>query len=123
MLLSSNPNDIPNVIPIHVPIAQLSMAVPKVIIHITVMAIANILFLFTALLLLHIIHDHNLSPKSKTDPNHTDLDLFYTDMKELDAPAKGFYKIKDSAHSPLWENAGDSMEIIKNIREMTEKGR
>ena len=41
----------------------------------------------------------------------------------LDAPAKGFYKIKDSAHSPLWENAGDSMEIMKNIREMTENGR
>ena len=41
----------------------------------------------------------------------------------LDAPAKGFYKIKNSAHSPLWENAEDSMEIMKNIREMTENGR
>ena len=41
---------------------------------------------------------------------------------ELDAPDKAFYKIKDSAHSPLWENANDSMEVMKTIREMTENG-
>jgi pimeloyl-ACP methyl ester carboxylesterase len=41
---------------------------------------------------------------------------------ELDAPDKAFYKIKDSAHSPLWENAHDSMEVMKTIREMTENG-
>ena len=40
----------------------------------------------------------------------------------LDAPDKAFYKISDSAHSPLWENAKDSMEIMKQIREMTENG-
>ncbi len=40
----------------------------------------------------------------------------------LDAPCKAFYMIKDSAHSPLWENAKDSMEIMKQIREMTENG-
>lgn len=40
----------------------------------------------------------------------------------LDAPAKGFFRIKDSAHSPLWENAKDSMDIMKQIREMTENG-
>ena len=41
---------------------------------------------------------------------------------ELDAPGKAFYKIKDSAHSPLWENAYDSMEVMKKIREMTDNG-
>jgi pimeloyl-ACP methyl ester carboxylesterase len=40
----------------------------------------------------------------------------------LDAPDKAFYRIKDSAHSPLWENAGDSIDIMKQIREMTENG-
>ncbi len=40
----------------------------------------------------------------------------------LEAPAKGFFRIKDSAHSPLWENAKDSMDIMKQIREMTENG-
>ena len=40
----------------------------------------------------------------------------------LDAPDKAFYKITDSAHSPLWENAKDSMEIMKQIRETTENG-
>lgn len=39
--------------------------------------------------------------------------------KVLDAPDKAFYKIKRSAHSPLWENAKDSMEVMKKIREMT----
>ena len=41
---------------------------------------------------------------------------------ELNAPDKAFFKIKDSAHSPLWENAHDSMEVMKKIREMTENG-
>ncbi len=41
----------------------------------------------------------------------------------LDAPGKAFYKIKDSAHSPLWENAAESMDVMKKIREMTENGR
>ena len=35
---------------------------------------------------------------------------------------KAFYKIKDSAHSPLWENANDSMEVMKKIRERAENG-
>ena len=43
--------------------------------------------------------------------------------EKLDAPDKGFYKIKNSAHSPLWENAKDSMEIMKQIKEKTENGR
>ncbi len=38
----------------------------------------------------------------------------------LDAPCKAFYKIKDSAHSPLWENAKDSMDVMNEIREMAE---
>ncbi len=41
---------------------------------------------------------------------------------KLDAPDKAFYKITDSAHSPLWENAKDSMDIMKQIRERTENG-
>ncbi len=41
----------------------------------------------------------------------------------LDAHDKAFYIIKDSAHSPLWENAEDSMDIMKQIREKTENGR
>ncbi len=41
----------------------------------------------------------------------------------LDAPDKAFYIIKDSAHSPLWENAKDCMDIMKQIRDMTENGR
>ncbi|MCR4908866.1 MAG: alpha/beta hydrolase [Lachnospiraceae bacterium] len=41
---------------------------------------------------------------------------------ELEAPDKEFYIIKDSAHSPLWENAKDSMNIMKQIRERTENG-
>ncbi len=41
---------------------------------------------------------------------------------ELNAPDKAFYKIKDSAHSPLWENAKDSMDIMRKIKEMTENG-
>ncbi len=40
----------------------------------------------------------------------------------LEAPVKAFYKIKDSAHSPLWENAKDTGEVMKEIREMTENG-
>ena len=44
----------------------------------------------------------------------------YCDM--LDAPDKAFYKIPDSAHSPLWENAKDSMDVWKQIKEMSENG-
>ncbi|MCR5267747.1 MAG: alpha/beta hydrolase [Lachnospiraceae bacterium] len=40
----------------------------------------------------------------------------------LSAPDKGFFKIKDSAHSPLWENAKDTMEVMLQIRERTENG-
>ena len=40
----------------------------------------------------------------------------------LDAPDKAFYIINDSAHSPLWENAKDSMDIMRQIMEMTENG-
>ncbi|MCR4929973.1 MAG: alpha/beta hydrolase [Lachnospiraceae bacterium] len=37
----------------------------------------------------------------------------------LTAPDKGFYKIKDAAHSPLWENTEDSFDVFKEIKEKT----
>lgn len=35
----------------------------------------------------------------------------------LEAPDKGFYKISDSAHSPLWENPEETIKVLKEIRE------
>ena len=37
----------------------------------------------------------------------------------IDAPQKGFYKITGAAHSPLWENPGETYEAMKQIKEMT----
>ena len=37
----------------------------------------------------------------------------------IDAPDKGFYKIPDSAHSPLWENPGETCGILRQIKEKT----
>ena len=37
----------------------------------------------------------------------------------LTAPDKGFYKIKDAAHSSLWENTKDSFEVFEEIKEKT----
>lgn len=36
----------------------------------------------------------------------------------LEAPDKGFYRIPDAAHSPLWENPGETCGIMKRIKEM-----
>ena len=35
----------------------------------------------------------------------------------LEAPDKGFYKITNSAHSPLWENPGETINVLIEIRE------
>ena len=35
----------------------------------------------------------------------------------IDAPDKGFYKIADSAHSPLWENPEATCGILRQIKE------
>ena len=40
----------------------------------------------------------------------------------IDAPQKGFYKITGAAHSPLWENPGETHEAMKQIKEMTLNG-
>ena len=40
----------------------------------------------------------------------------------VDAPQKGFYKITGAAHSPLWENPGETYEAMKQIKEMTYNG-
>lgn len=37
----------------------------------------------------------------------------------LNAPDKGFYIIPGAAHSPLWENPGESCEILRQIKENT----
>ena len=37
----------------------------------------------------------------------------------VDAPDKGFFKIPDSAHSPLWENPGVTCGILRQIKEKT----
>ena len=37
----------------------------------------------------------------------------------LSAPDKGFYKISDAAHSPLWENPKQTCDILKQIKEKT----
>lgn len=40
----------------------------------------------------------------------------------IDAPQKGFYKITGAAHSPLWENPGETHEAMKQIKEMILNG-
>lgn len=40
----------------------------------------------------------------------------------IDAPQKGFYKITGAAHSPLWENPGETYEAMRQIKEMTLNG-
>lgn len=42
--------------------------------------------------------------------------------EKLDAPAKGFHKIPDAAHSPLWENPEKTCNILKDIKENTQNG-
>ncbi len=37
----------------------------------------------------------------------------------LTAPQKGFYKIKDAAHSTLWENEEESYIVLEEIKEKT----
>ncbi len=36
--------------------------------------------------------------------------------EKIEAPDKGFYLIKDAAHSPLWENPAETCDILKQIR-------
>ena len=38
---------------------------------------------------------------------------------KLDAPKKGFYKIANSAHSPLWENYTETIDALLKIKEET----
>ena len=38
---------------------------------------------------------------------------------KLEAPKKGFYKITNSAHSPLWENYSETIEALLKIKEET----
>ena len=38
---------------------------------------------------------------------------------KLDAPKKGFYKITNSAHSPLWENYNETIDALLKIKEET----
>jgi pimeloyl-ACP methyl ester carboxylesterase len=40
----------------------------------------------------------------------------------IEAPQKGFYKISDSAHSPLWENPDAVYDAMVEIKEMTLDG-
>lgn len=42
--------------------------------------------------------------------------------EKIKAPSKGFYLIKDSAHSPLWENPEDTCKVLKDIKEKTQNG-
>ena len=39
--------------------------------------------------------------------------------KKLDVPKKGFYKITNSAHSPLWENYSETIDALLKIKEET----
>ena len=43
----------------------------------------------------------------------------YCDM--LSAPEKGFYKISNAAHSPLWENPAETCDIFKRIKELSNR--
>lgn len=42
--------------------------------------------------------------------------------EKINAPDKGFFLIKDSAHSPLWENPGDTCKVLRDIKEKTQNG-
>ncbi len=39
--------------------------------------------------------------------------------ENLKAPDKGFYRIENAAHSPLWENAKETCAVMKQIKEKT----
>ena len=38
----------------------------------------------------------------------------------LSAPEKGFYKISDAAHSPLWENPEETCKVLKEIKKFNQ---
>jgi pimeloyl-ACP methyl ester carboxylesterase len=38
----------------------------------------------------------------------------------LSAPEKGFYKIPDAAHSPLWENPEETCKVLKEIKKLNQ---
>ena len=38
---------------------------------------------------------------------------------KIDSPKKGFYKITNSAHSPLWENYSETLNVLLKIKEET----
>lgn len=40
----------------------------------------------------------------------------------LKAPDKGFYKISNAAHSPLWENPAETCAVLKEIKEKCGEG-
>ena len=42
--------------------------------------------------------------------------------EKISAPTKGFYKITDAAHSPLWENPQETCRILREIKEKTQNG-
>ena len=42
--------------------------------------------------------------------------------EKIDAPSKGFYKIADAAHSPLWENPEKTCAVLREIKEKTQNG-
>ena len=41
---------------------------------------------------------------------------------KIKAPDKRFYLVKNSAHSPLWENPGDTCRVLRDIKEKTQNG-
>lgn len=40
-------------------------------------------------------------------------------LNKIDSPKKKFYKISNSAHSPLWENYNETLSALLNIKEET----
>ncbi|MCR5340607.1 MAG: alpha/beta hydrolase [Saccharofermentans sp.] len=42
--------------------------------------------------------------------------------EKISAPSKGFYKITDAAHSPLWENPQETCRALREIKEKTQNG-
>ena len=42
--------------------------------------------------------------------------------EKISAPAKGFYKIPNAAHSSLWENPEETCRILRDIKEKTQNG-
>ena len=45
------------------------------------------------------------------------VDLVEDYYNIISAPKKGFYKIKNAAHSPLWENPSETIKVLINIKE------